>query len=536
MSGSCPGANGSTPIERVVIVGGGTAGWMTAAYLRRALHPKTCITLIESKSIARIGVGEATVPNLQPVFFDFLGIKEDDWMRECNAAFKGAVKFVDWRSDPSKGESDHFYHPFGIVPECDGLPLTHYWADKRRRGVLATGVDYACFKEPRLLDALCAPRTLDGKVRLRYAWHFDAQRVAAYLSRLATGWGVRHVIDDIESVALTDDGAVASVTTKGGLVEKGDLFIDCTGFRGLLINKALGEPFLDMSDHLLCDSAVATSVAIDEDRHGIEPYTSAVAMPAGWMWKIPMLGRIGTGYVFSSRFTSRERATEDFLAYWKLNPGKTTLNQISFRVGRNRRAWVKNCVAIGLSSCFLEPLESTGIYFIYAAIYQLVKHFPDRSFDPRLRDAFNARIEAMFDDSRDFLQAHYLATPRRETPFWVANAHELKLSENLRQKLSAYDAGLPINLPKTDEETYYRHFDVEFDNYWTNGSYFCILAGLGRLPSRSLPILSQRPQAQARADLLFEKIAAGAKALQARLPSNLTYLRQLHGAASGSAE
>ena len=522
---------GPCPIERVVIVGGGTAGWMAAAYLRRALHASTRITLIESKAIPRIGVGEATVPNLQPVFFDFLGIKEEEWMRGCNAAFKGAVKFVNWKSDPHKGESDHFYHPFGIVPECDGLPLTHYWAVKRRQGLLAHGVDYACFKEPRLLDALRAPRTLDGTTRLRYAWHFDAQQVAAYLQKLATAWGVVHIVDDIESVALTADGAVESVTTKGGLVEEGDLFIDCSGFRGLLVNQALKEPFLDMSDHLLCDSAVATSVSIDEDRHGIEPYTSAVAMPGGWMWKIPMLGRIGTGYVFASRFTTRERATEDFLAHWKLSPGEVSLNQMSFRVGRNRRAWVKNCVAIGLSSCFLEPLESTGIYFIYAAIYQLVKHFPDRNFDSRLRDAFNARIESMFDDSRDFLQAHYLATPRRDTPFWSANAHDLKLSENLIQKLSDYDAGLPVNMPRSDEETYYQRFDVEFDNYWTNGSYFCILSGLGRMPSRSLPILSHRPQAQAQADVLFARIAAGAEQLQTLLPSNLDYLRQFHGAA-----
>src|SRR5688500_16126967 len=228
------------------------------------------------------------------------------------------------------------------------------------------------------------------------------------------GWGAKHVLDETEGTDFTPDGFLADTATKGGDVIKGDLFVDCSGFRGLLINKAMEEPFLDMSDHLLCDSAVATAVPNDDERYGIEPYTSAIAMSCGWTWKIPMLTRFGTGYVYSSKFISRDNATEEFLKLWGLSES-VKLNQISFRVGRNRRAWVKNCVSIGLASCFLEPLESTGIYFIYAAIYQLVKHFPDQGFDERLMASFNREIETMFDDSRDFLQAHYLATPRRDT-------------------------------------------------------------------------------------------------------------------------
>jgi tryptophan halogenase len=342
-------------------------------------------------------------------------------------------------------------------------------------------------------------------------------------------WGVRQLMDEIVGVERREDGGIASVKTKGGAVETGDLFVDCSGFRGLLINQTLEEPFIDMSDHLLCDSAVATSVFVDEEREGIEPYTSAIAMPAGWTWKIPMRGRIGTGYVFASRFTSREQATEDFLRLWRLDPGTARLNHIKFRVGRNRRAWVGNCVSIGLASCFLEPLESTGIYFITAAIYQLVRHFPERTIDPRLVDAFNRQIEMMFDDSRDFIQAHYLATPRRDTPFWRANAHELRLSARLEQKLADYDAGLPVNMPLTDEETYYRQFEVEFNNYWTNGSYYCILAGLGREPQRTLPIISHGQHAGEKAEEIFVRIRREALALKRRLPSNAQYLAWLHG-------
>jgi tryptophan halogenase len=520
-------------IRSVAIVGGGTAGWMAAAYLRKALHPQTSITVIEAPGIPRIGVGEATVPNLQAVFFDFLGIPEDVWMKECNAAFKGAVKFVNWKSPPGRAEDDHFYHPFGIVPNVDNVPLTHYWA-LRARGGDAGPVDYACFKEPTLLDAKRAPRLRDGKAAMRYAWHFDAQLVADYLRRVAVGWGVRHVVDEIDNVTLTQDGRIGAVNTRGGRTESADLFVDCSGFRSLLMNQALKEPFLDMSDYLLCDSAVAAPVPADDREHGIEPYTSAIAMAAGWTWKIPMRGRFGSGHVFSSRFTTRERATEDFLKLWGLDPDKTKLNQIKFRVGRNRRSWVKNCVGIGLSSVFLEPLESTGIYFIYAAIYQLVRHFPDRGFDPRLADAFNREIQVMFDDSRDFVQAHYLASPRNDTEFWRANGNGLRISDQLQQKLADYDAGLPVNMPKTDEESYYRNFEAEFDNYWTNGSYYCILSGLGRRPSRPLPYLAHRPESLRRAAEKFAGIRTQAADLRARLPSNYEFLTQLHGGQPGS--
>jgi tryptophan halogenase len=247
-----------------------------------------------------------------------------------------------------------------------------------------------------------------------------------------------------------------------------------------------------------------------------------------------MLTRFGTGYVFSSKFTSREKATEEFLKLWGLSDS-VKLNQISFRVGRNRRAWVKNCVSIGLASCFLEPLESTGIYFIYAAIYQLVRHFPDKHFAQGLIDGFNNEIATMFDDSRDFIQCHYLSTPRDDTAFWRANKHELVLSDNVKQKLEAYDAGLPINKPYVDEDTYYGQFEIEFKNYWTNGSYYCILAGLGREPKHTLPMLSYRPENLEHAEQLFQKVQARAAEIKAMTPTNYEYLRRLHGVGQLSA-
>lgn len=514
------------PIRTVLVVGGGTAGWMTAAYLSKAFGGSIEITLVEAPTIPKIGVGEATVPNLQKVFFDFLGIPEEEWMQEVNGSFKTAVKFIDWRKRSVGEPPNHFYHPFGILPRVDGVPLPQYWF------YLTQGkgepVDYACFREPAIMDAVRSPKYHDGKSAVPHAWHLDAHLVADFLRRWATARGVKHVLDEVRQIRLTDKEHVMAVDTATGLVLEADLYVDCTGFRGLIINKALGEPFIDMSDHLLCDSAVTAPVADDDREVDIEPYTSSIAMRAGWTWKIPLLTRFGSGYVYSSRFSSPDQAAHDFCGLWGLDESRTTLGHIRFRTGRNRRAWVGNCVAIGLSSCFLEPLESTGIYFITAAIYQLAKHFPTRAFDSRLIDRFNREVEFMFDDSRDFIQAHYLTSSRDDSPFWLANKHELHLSDNIKDKLETYRCGLPVNPPLSSEEDYYGSLDSEFHNFWTNGSYYCILAGMGLLPDRPLSRLAYRPEAVELAVRELARIDERKRHLVNTLPSMRDYLQKFH--------
>ncbi|MCO5968355.1 tryptophan halogenase family protein [Actinoallomurus soli] len=525
-------------ISNVVILGGGTAGWMTAAYLGKALEENVKITVLEAPAIPRIGVGEATVPNLQRAFFDFLGLREEDWMPECNAAFKTAVKFINWRTPgesstqarPLGSRTDHFFHPFGLLPSQDGVPLSHYWFNDFQAGRTDEPFDYACFREPPMMQANRAPRWLDGRRATNYAWHFDAHLVADFLRRFATEkQGVIHVQDEMTHLDQDSRGFITALHTKSGQVLEGDLFVDCSGFRGLLINQALREPFMDMSDHLINDRAVATSLPNDDEKTGVEPYTSAIAMKSGWSWKIPMLGRHGTGYVYSSRFATQDEATLEFAKMWGIDPENTQFNQVRFRVGRNRRAWVRNCVSIGLSSCFLEPLESTGIYFITAAIYQLAKHFPNNNFDPILIDRFNTEIETMFDDTRDFIQAHFYFAPRADTPFWQANK-ELHLPEAIQEKVAMYRAGLPVNAPTTSEDGYYGNFEAEFRNFWTNGSYYCIFTGLGLLPDQVLPSLAHRPSAVEGAAPLFEKVKQEQQELVTTLPSNYDYLRQLHNA------
>lgn len=519
------------PIRSILIVGGGTAGWMSAAYLSRALGTSVNITLMESESIPRIGVGEATIPNLQKVFFDFLGIHEREWMKFVNGSFKTGIKFVNWARTPAPGRDHHFYHLFGSFPSCDGIPLSHYWVQKRLEGS-TDPFERTCYSQAVAIEKKLAPCLLDGTPRIPYAWHFDANLVAKFLMHWSTARGVAHRVDDLQDVHLDERGFITSVSTKRGAELRADLFIDCTGFRALLINGALGERFIDMSDYLLCDSAVATAVPHDDDRWGVEPFTSAIAMNSGWTWKIPLLGRFGSGYVFSSKFTSRDRATRDFLDLWGLEDDHP-LNQIKFRVGRNARAWVKNCVGIGLSSCFLEPLESTGIYFIYAALYQLVKHFPDRSFDERITSRFNDEIVFMFDDCRDFVQLHYIITSRNDTAFWRANQHELRLSSSIQEKLDRYECGLPINPPTMADQDYYESFDYEFRNFWLNNNYYCIFAGMERLPQRPLPLIHHRTSSREKAEAAFRGIQDKARELEQTLPPTVEYLRALRSDRSG---
>ncbi|MBI1298537.1 FAD-dependent oxidoreductase [bacterium] len=514
------------PIRDVLIIGGGTAGWMTAAYLAKAFGHLVKITLIESPRIQKIGVGEATTPNLQKILFDFLGIPEQEWMMEVNGSFKAAIKFVNWRKREVGAPDNYFYHAFGVLPNVNGIPLAHFWFHE----TLGKGepFGYACYRQPLLLDALRSPRFMDGTPAMPSAWHFDAHLVANFLMRWATARGVQRILDEVQHVRLDSQGAIAAVETTDGLSLSADFYIDCTGFRGLLINGALGEPFFHMKDQLFCDSAVAAAIPHDDEALGIEPYTSAIAMKAGWTWKIPMLGRFGSGYVYASDFADEDEAMRDFCQLWGLQEADTNFNRIRFRTGRNRRAWVKNCASIGLSSCFLEPLESTGIYFITAAIYQLAKHFPTRAFDPMLIDQFNREIEYMYDDCRDFVQAHYFITNRDDSAFWLANKNELQLSDSMREKIAQYKAGLPVNPSLSSDNDYYGSFENEFRNFWTTGNYYSIFAGMGFLPERPYARLAYEPEQVQEAQWLFAQIKQQQKRLCAELPSTYEYLSHLH--------
>jgi tryptophan halogenase len=512
---------------KVMIVGGGTAGWMTAAYLRKALDRNIEIKVVESPSVNTIGVGEATFSTLQ-LFFQFLELKEEEWMPQCHASYKLGIKFVDWNQ-----ERRHFYHPFQRYETIQGRSLAEWWLKLKR---FDEPFDYACFTVPSICDALRSPRYMDGrvfdhkvdgylngngpekvqvledlKIQYPYAYHFDAGLVAKFMAGYARKRGVLHLMDDVLNVNLAPDGSIGSLTTKNNGELKADLYVDCTGFRGLLINKALGEPFISFSDSLLCDSAIAMQVPSDGKNEGINPYTTATALTCGWVWNIPLFQRIGTGYVYCSAFSSPEDAEAEFRSHLGSHSNGVKASHIKMRIGRNRNSWVKNCVAIGLSSGFVEPLESTGIFFIQHGIEELVNYFPSTEINEQSTKSYNKAVADCIDGVREFLTLHYVASSRADTPFWKATKHDIKVPPDLAGRLALWRHRLPTN--KTINPNYHG-----FEAY----SYSVMLLGLGFRPAKSLPTLDFMDHSGA--INVFKELRRRTEYLTNTLPSQYEYL------------
>jgi hypothetical protein len=519
------------PVEKIVIVGGGTAGWLSAAYLNRAFGRKVEITLVESARIGRIGVGEATVPTLRTTFA-FLGMDEADWMPKCNAAFKSAVRFNDWRK-PHPGTDRHtYYHPFFTVPEPAvpsyeqpfhkrfgrGVSLAHFWlklklaGDQRLRSTFGD----AGMALQRLCELNKAPKPTPGTDApdpgFRYAYHFDAALIAQYLRDLAIGRGVQHVVADVNEVVVDPRGHIEKVVTDTGAELRADLFLDCSGFRGLLINQALNEPFISANDVLLCDSAVALPAQHHPD--GLRPYTSANARGDGWIWEIPLYHREGAGFVYSSQTTTADKAEQELRGFLGGRAIEAPANHITMRVGHNRRSWVNNCVAVGLSSCFVEPLESTTIALIEYQLALLVLHFPDSELDERRRARYNELMVSAFEDIRDFIVMHYTLTDRDDTEFWRA-VREAPIPDSLAEKLTEYAQSVII-----PDGSQLRLFETR--------SLWAILTGM------DFPFTKAPPSVQLMSDdaawEMFEQIDKEREIYSAGLPDQYEYLRAIHGA------
>ncbi|GAA1937043.1 tryptophan halogenase family protein [Amycolatopsis minnesotensis] len=510
-------------IRSVVIVGGGTAGWMTASYLKAAFADRVDVTLVESAQVKRIGVGEATFSTLRH-FFDYLGLDEADWLPKCAGGYKLGIRFENWSR-----QGEHFYHPFERLRTVQGFSLADWWL---ALGDRSKPFDRSCFITSALCEAKRAPRLMDGslfvagldgdlakstldeqRAQFPYAYHFDADEVARYLAGYATRLGAKHVVDDVKEVGQDSRGWISHVRTGSHGDIAGELFIDCTGFRGLLINKTLGAKFRSFQDVLPNNRAVALRVP-REEATDMAPYTTATAMSAGWRWTIPLFRRNGNGYVYSDEFITPEEAEQELRA--AVAPGKDELeaNHIHMRIGRNEESWVRNCVAIGLSSAFVEPLESTGIFFIQHAIEQLVKHFPDQRWDPRQVGAYNARVAHAVDGVKEFLVLHYKAAQREDTPYWK-EAKLRAMPEGLRERMAIAETRL------LDEETVYPRYHG-FESY----SWNTMNLGLGHLPRTPQPALEHIDAGLARAE--FARLRAEATEMVATLPSCYEYLASVN--------
>ena len=447
-------------IKNVLIVGGGAAGWLTAAYLARALGTGSghgvSIKLVESKDIGILGVGEGTFPSIKGTM-STIGISEAKFLKGANATFKQGVRFVNWVRPKGAPGPDAYFHPFNLPSyRGDRLELLPYWL----MGAAGPGVGFAeaATMQTRVADASRGPKRLtDGDYQgpMNYAYHFDAVRFAALLGEEARALGVEHVIATVDRVELDGDGAISSVVTREAGSLSADLYVDCTGFRGGLIGDALGSPYRNMNDVLFADRAVAIQVPYDRPDAKIASYTISTAHEAGWTWDIGLTERRGTGYVYSSRYTDDDRAEEVLRAY--IGPAADGLSArvLKFNVGYRPAQWVKNCVAVGLSAGFLEPLESSGIGLIETAAYLIAHLFPHDGQTEPVAKLFNELMTKRFERIIDFLKMHYCLTQRTDSQFWIDNADPRTMPDSLKDRLSMWRCRPPHRLDfVTDLEMY----------------------------------------------------------------------------------
>jgi len=453
-------------LQSIVIVGGGTAGWMSAAVLARVMEHLNCkITLVESPDIPTIGVGESTIPSMVDLL-SFLGIAQKDFITKTNATFKLGIKFVDWLK---KGH--HYWHPFGSIgKKIDGQPFYQHWL----KGSMNGGEhEYACFspavamaKQNRFV--IPNPKVKNHLSNSTYAFHLDAALLAGYLENYCKKRGVEHIKSHIRGGQLQASGNIEAAVLGNGHLLSGDFFIDCTGQAGLLIEKELGVEFLDWSRYLPVNRAAVVQTT---NTGPLPPFTEAVAHEHGWRWRIPLQNRTGNGYVYCSEFCNDQTAVELLTRQVK---GDLLMEPkvLRFRTGKRARMWHQNCIAVGLSSGFLEPLESTSIYLIMKAMLNFVELLPDRDFDQATVDEFNRLMDLEYECIRDFIVAHYCPTQRTDSDFW-RHWHNRPLPESLERKLALFKAN--GRLAKNP-------MDLFADESW-----YAVLEGMGVRPRAYAP-------------------------------------------------
>jgi tryptophan halogenase len=464
------------PLRRILIAGGGSSGWMTAALFARLFQGLYDVVLVESAEIGTIGVGEATIPAIKK-YNELLGLDENEFITRTQGTFKLGIQFNGWLNG-----QDSYIHGFGVIgQDWEWLRMHHYWLKAHELGRAGDFADYSINTAAALKNKFLRsqPNMADSPLaHIAHAFQFDAALFAKFLSGYAQDRGVRRREGKIVDVTLRpDDGFIQSVTMADGEVIEADLFIDCSGFRGLFINQALGVEFEDWSHWLPCNRAIAVPCERSED---FTPYTRSTAHGAGWQWRIPLQHRTGNGHVFSARFMDDAEAEKILLANIDGKPLADPF-KVDFKAGKRRQLWHKNCVAVGLAGGFLEPLESTSLHLVQSGIIRLVRLLPDGGFNPANVAEFNRQSDFEYERIRDFIILHYKATTRADTPFWDY-CRTMELPETLQRKIDLWMANGRIF--REDEELF------------SEESWIQVFLGQGMIPRGYDPLVQIKSDVQ----------------------------------------
>lgn len=467
-----------SPLD-IVIVGGGTAGWMAANLMvSRWGHRQARITVVESPTIGTIGVGEGSTPSLKR-FFRKIGVDEADWMTACNATYKLNIRFEGW--SPESGVAA-YSHPF--FSRIDSLNEQAFFVNCRTRRL---GLDVTTLPDRFLLNAVLAAqgkgpkRPVHFPFDVEYGYHFDSALLGKYLSDLAVSRGVKLVKTHVRAAELNGDGDVAAVLGDSDLRIQGDLFVDCTGFQSLLLQRQLGVPFRSFSSNLFNDAAVVIATPPPARAH-LPVQTVSRALSTGWSWHIPLTSRIGNGYVYSSAFLSADQAEAELRTTLGLTESQGEARHLHMRVGQVERHWERNCLALGLAQGFIEPLEATALHLVQVSVESFIKCFEDGNFTAAHRARFNADAVERFERVRDYIVAHYKLNTRSDSEYWLANRDNVHLSNSLGAVLQAWfdREDIVTEVHRTQGES---HFGAI--------SWHCLLAGYGAFP----PVAAEQPGA-----------------------------------------
>jgi len=459
----------SQPAPRIAILGGGTAGWMTACLMAKA-WPAATISVVESPDIGIIGVGEGSTPQLRHFFRD-LGIADRDWMPRCNATYKAGIRFTGW-SRAAGFES--YIHPFASDVDLHSEPAFHASALQRRTGHDVPAHPDAFFLNSWLIAHGRAPLPADNfPFDAAYGYHFDAHLVGAMLRDHAVDRGVHHIARTVTSVDVDETGSVRSLTLAEGEHVAADFFVDCSGFRSVIAQQTLGARFLPFAANLFNDRAVV--MPTPHDGAPIDVHTTSTALSAGWVWRIPLTSRVGNGYVYSSRYLDRDAAAAELRTHLGVAPD-TEVRHLEMKVGRVENSWIGNCLAVGLSQGFIEPLEATALHIVQATVEGFIAAWQDGGFTPARRDSFNALIARRYEGIRDYIVAHYRLNQRADTPYWRDAAHIDTLSDSLKALFTCWFTGQDMAQEITRQD---------IGRYYAPLSWGCLFAGYGTFPDLS---------------------------------------------------